>query len=65
MGVNVCTFTSKLKRKGKEERAGFGAKPQPLIMNGGVIMKELGPFTHKKNARPQEDSSLDAWRVAA
>ena len=43
---DVCTFKSKLKRKGKKKKKSdsFGPKQQVFIMNGGVIMKELGYF---------------------
>lgn len=52
MSVHVCTFKSKLKRKGKEKKSdSFGPKQQVFIMNGGVIMKELGYF--KKNKPPR------------
>lgn len=52
VSVHVCTFKSKLKRKGKEKKSdSFGPKQQVFIMNGGVIMKELGYF--KKNKPPR------------
>lgn len=52
-----------LKGRKKKKRNSFGAKPQLVIMNGGIIMKELGPF--KKSKWPQKDSSADALRMAA
>lgn len=55
MSVHVCTFKSKLKRKGRKEKSdSFGPKQPLFIMNGGVIMKELGHLEKNKLPRGRQ-----------
>jgi hypothetical protein len=53
----MCVHSNiNLKGRGRREEKNdsFGPKLQLFIMNGGVIMKELGHFTQSKSPRGRQ-----------